>query len=66
MVGMLLNVVHRQVHKKLLTKESNGPHDYSSLLLEIRVSQNLAKLGGHKMSGMEGGENWSKCTCVIS
>ena len=30
---------------------------------EIRVSQNLAKLGGwggHKMSGMEGGENWSK------
>ena len=29
--------------------------------LEIRVSQNLAKLGGcHKMSGMEGGENWSK------
>ena len=46
MIGMLLNVVHRQVHKKLLTKESNGPHDYSSLLLEIRVSQNLAKLGG--------------------
>ena len=33
-------------------------------LLEIRVSQNLAKLGGggeaHKMSGMEGGENWNK------
>ena len=32
---------------------------------EIRVSQNPAKLGGeaHKMSGMEGGENWSKlCT----
>ena len=33
---------------------------------EIRVSQNLAKLGGvgggggHKISGMEGGENWSK------
>ena len=31
------------------------------LLLEIRVSQNLAKLGGgggggHKMSGIEGGE----------
>ena len=46
MIGMLLNVVHRQVHKKLLTKESNGPHGYSSLLLEIRVSQNLAKLGG--------------------
>ena len=35
--------------------------------LEIRVSQNLAKLGGggREMSGMEGGENWSKCTCVI-
>ena len=37
-----------------------------SLILEIRVSQNLAKLerggGGeaHKMPGMEGGENWSK------
>ena len=32
--------------------------------LEIRVSQNLAKVGGgeeaHKMSGMEGEENWSK------
>ena len=30
-------------------------------ILEIRVSQNLAKLGGeaHKMSGMEGEENWS-------
>ena len=30
--------------------------------LEIHVSQNLAKLRGeaHKMSGMEGGENWSK------
>ena len=46
MIGIILNVVHRQVHKKLLAKESNGPHDYSSLLLEIRVSQNLAKLGG--------------------
>ena len=33
MIRMLLNVVHRQVHKKLITKESNGPHDYSSLLL---------------------------------
>ena len=68
MIGMLLNVVHRQVHKKTFNKlkESNGPHDYSSLLLKIRVSQNLAKLGGgHKMSGMEGRENWSKCTCVI-
>ena len=34
----------------------------------MRVSQNLAKLGGgggHEMSGMEGVENWSKCTCVI-
>ena len=35
------------------------------LKLEIRVSQDLAKLGGgggeaHKMSGMEGEENWSK------
>ena len=40
------------------------------ITLEIRVSQNLAKLGGggggegggeaHKMSGMEGGENWSQ------
>ena len=30
--------------------------------LEIRVSQNLAKLGGRplKMSGMEGEEYWSK------
>ena len=30
-------------------------------ILEIRVSQNLAKLGGeaHKMSGMEREENWS-------
>ena len=28
----------------------------------MRVSRNLAKFGGeaHKMSGMEGGENWSK------
>ena len=28
----------------------------------MRVSQNHAKPGGeaHKMSGMEGGENWSK------
>ena len=38
----------------------------TALLLEIRVSQNLEKLGGggggeaHKMSGMEWGENWSK------
>jgi len=24
-----------------------------------------ARGGGHKMSGMEEGENWSKCTCVI-
>ena len=35
----------------------------NQLLLEIRVSQNLAKLGvgrAHKMSGMEGGENWNK------
>ena len=35
------------------------------LKLEIRVSQNLAKLWGeaHKISGMEGGENCSKlCT----
>ena len=33
-----------------------------SSLLEIRVSQNLAKLEGeaHKKSGMEGGGNWSK------
>ena len=55
MIGMLLNVVHRQVHKKLLTKESNGPHGYSSLLLEIRVSQNLAKLGGGiKCQGWKG------------
>ena len=49
-----------------LAKQWNG-HRHASLwrhdvLLETRVSQNLAKLGavGHKMSGMEGGENWSK------
>ena len=35
------------------------------IIIEMRVSQNHAKLGGgerhaHKMSGMEGGENWSK------
>ena len=37
-----------------------------SNILEMRVSQNLAKLGGggggggaQKMSGMERGENWS-------
>ena len=39
---------------------------YFSYLTLLRVSQNLAKLGGggggeaHKMSRMEGGENWSK------
>ena len=44
---------------------------FSTLLtikLEIRVSQKLEKLAGggggrgeaHKMSGMEGGDNWSK------
>ena len=34
-------------------------------LLEISVSQSLAKLAGedHKKSGMEGGENWSKLRC---
>ena len=34
-------------------------------ILEMRVSQKLARLSGevHKMSGMEGGENW-RVNCV--
>ena len=47
----------------LITLKKDNP-----LNLEIRVSQNLEKLGGggkaHKMSRMEGGENWSKLGSV--
>ena len=36
MIGMLLNVVHRQVHQqKNRTKESDGFHNYSTLLTGI-------------------------------
>ena len=36
MIGMLLNVVHRQVHqRKNRTKESDGFHNYSTLLTGI-------------------------------
>ena len=43
-----------------LIRFANDP--FTLYKLEICVSQNLAKLGGesHKMSGMEGEENWSK------
>ena len=50
----------------LITVKKDNP-----LNLEIHVSQNLEKLGGgggwgkaHKMSIMEGGENWSKLGSV--
>ena len=67
MIGMLLNVVHRQVHKKTFNK---GVERASRLFLSITRNTCIpepreARAGGHKMSGMEGGENWSKCTCVI-
>ena len=34
-------------------------------IAEPREARGGGERGGHKMSGMEGGENWSKCTCVI-
>ena len=47
----------------LITLKKDNP-----LNLEIHVSQNLEKFGGggkaHKMSRMEGGENWSKLGSV--
>ena len=47
----------------LITLKKDNP-----LNLEIHVSQNLEKLGeggkAHKMSRMEGGENWSKLGSV--
>ena len=40
---------------------TSPPCSHVYKILEIRVSQNPAKLGGvHKMSGIEGGEHWSK------
>ena len=43
------------------TCDKKNMGDFKHFKLEIRVSQNLAKLGeeAHKMSGMEGEENWS-------
>ena len=40
---------------------TSPPCSHVYKILEIRVSQNPAKLGGvHKMSGMEGGGHWGK------
>ena len=37
MIGMLLNVVHLQVHQKNRARESDGFHNYSTLLLESNL-----------------------------
>ena len=50
------------VSEEFLSRIRFANDTFTLYKLEIRVSQNLAKLGGetHKMSGMEGEENWSK------
>ena len=41
--------------------------NFLKIIVEIGVSQNLAKFGGkaHKISGMDGEENWSNRTLAI-
>ena len=51
--------------KKTRVQVPLGPLLGKQNILEMRVSQKLARLRGeaHKMSGMEGGENW-RVNCV--
>ena len=46
MIGILLNVVHPQVHKKHTTRESDRLHNHSTIKYKtiIRVDQGLGKL----------------------
>ena len=38
MIGMLLNVAYRRVHKNISTKESDGLHNHSTLLTLVGLS----------------------------
>ena len=36
MIGMLLNITHRQVHKNI-TQQSHGVHNHSTLLTLVKL-----------------------------